>query len=170
MRKLLGGCAFFLFASSFSAFAQAPEGPMTPRLNTPVQQTPAEVLAKLTARVTLVTAPVTVRDSRGAMIHDLEQQDFVITDNGASEKITHFDVGGDPLSIVAVIETSSRVDPMLLELRKLGVIFTEQVMGPESEAAVIGFDDSVNRLEGFTRDHDAVQAVFRGLKTGESGH
>ena len=169
MSKHFFGCALFLLASGLPALAQAPEGPMPPRAGTPVQQTPPEALAKITARVTLVSTPVTVRDSGGSMIHDLDQQDFVVTDNGVPQKITHFDVGGDPLSIVVVVETSSRVDPMLPQLRKLGSIFTEQVMGPDAEAAVLGFDDSVDRLQGFTRSHDSVQTVFAGLKTGESG-
>jgi VWFA-related protein len=169
MSRHFFGCALFLLASGLPALAQAPEGPLAPRAGTPVQQTPPEVLAKITARVTLVSTPVTVRDSGGRMIHDLDQQDFVVTDNGVLQKITHFDVGGDPLSIVVVVETSSRVDPMLPQLRKLGSIFTEQVMGPDAEAAVLGFDDSVHQLQGFTRSHDSVQAVFAGLKTGESG-
>lgn len=170
MSKHCLGCAFFLLAWGSPVLAQAPEGPMAPRAGTPVQQTPPEVLAKITARVTLVSTPVTVRDSRGSMIHDLDQQDFLVTDNGVAQKITHFDVGGDPLSLVVVVETSSRLDPMLPQLRKLGSIFTEQVMGPDAEAAVLGFDDAVHRLQGFTRSHDAVQSVFAGLKTGESGH
>jgi VWFA-related protein len=143
---------------------------MTPHPGAQIQQTPPEVLAKLTARVTLVTTPVTVRDQTGAMIHSLDQPDFVITDNGAPQKITHFEIGGDPLSIVVAVETSTRIDPMLPQLRKLGILFSEQVMGPEAEAAVIGFDDSVHRLQGFTRSHDSVEAAFAGLKTTDSGH
>src|SRR5215469_10129231 len=148
-----------------TALAQAPEGPMTPRPGTQIQAAPPEALAKITSRVTLVNTPVTVRDSKGAMIHDLDQQDFVITDNGVRQKITHFDVGGDPISLVVVVETSSRVDPLLPQLRKTGILFTEQVMGPEAEAAVIGFDDHVNKLQDFTPSHDAVQSAFAGLKT-----
>ena len=158
-----------LLVSGMCALAQAPEGPMTPRPDTPVQQIPPDALTKITATVTLVTTPVTVRDSRGGMIHDLDQGDFLVTDNGVAQKITHFDIGGDPLSLVVVVETSSRVDPMLAQLKKLGSIFTEQVMGPLAEAAVIGFDDSVHRLQGFTSNHDSIQSAFAGLKTGESG-
>ena len=161
--------AVFLLLSGTPVFAQAPEGPMTPRPGTQVQPTPPDALNKITATVTLVTTPVTVRDSRGGMIHDLELQDFLITDNGVPQRITHFDIGGDPLSLVVVVETSSRVDPMLQQLQKLGSIFTEQVMGPAAEAAVIGFDDSVHRLQGFTSNHDSIQSAFAGLKTGESG-
>ena len=156
--------------SAAALLAQAPEGPLSPHPGAQIQQTPPEVLAKLTARVTLVTTPVTVRDQSGLMIHNLDQQDFLITDNDAPQKITHFEVGGDPLSIVVAVETSTRIDPMLPQLRKLGILFTEQVMGPEAEAAVIGFDGSVHRLEGFTRSHDSVQSAFAGLKTTDPDH
>jgi hypothetical protein len=169
MRQHISVCILLLLIPS-AAFAQAPEGPQAPLPNTQIQQTPPEVLTKLTARVTLVTAPVTVRDQRGAMVHNLDQEDFLVTDNGVPQKITHFDVGGDPLSIVIVAETSTRIDPMLPQLRKLGILFTEQVMGPEAEAAVVGFDESVHRLQGFTRNHDSIESVFAGLKTTESGH
>src|SRR5882724_4771877 len=152
-----------------SVVAQAPEGPLPPPPGTKIQPTPPEALAKISARVTLVNTPVTVRDASGAMLHDLEEKDFVITDNGVRQKITHFDVGGDPISLVILVETSSRVDSFLPQLRKTGILLSEQVMGQEAEAAVIGFDDSPKILQGFTRSHDAVEAAFSGLKTGESG-
>ncbi len=154
--------------SGNALLAQAPEGPLPPRPGTQIQATPPEVLAKLTARVTLVNTPVTVRDSKGVMIHDLDEQDFRVTDNGVPQKITHFEVGGDPISLVILAETSSRVEPFLPQLRKTGILFTEQVMGPESEAAVIGFDNGLKTLQGFTRSHDAIQSAFAALDAGES--
>jgi VWFA-related protein len=157
------------FTCARPLMAQAPEGPLPPPpAGTRIQATPPEALAKISARVTLVSAPVTVRDSNGGMIHDLDEQDFVVTDNGVRQKITHFDVGGDPISLVLLVETSSRIDPFLPQLRKTGILFSEQVMGPEGEAAVIGFDASVKVLQGFTSSHDAVEAAFSGLKTDES--
>ena len=42
-------------------------------------------------------------------------------------------------------------------------------MGPEAEAAVIGFDESVKTLQDFTRNHDAIQSAFVGLQSGERG-
>jgi VWFA-related protein len=153
-----------------SLMAQAPEGPLAPPPpGTKIQATPPEALAKISARVTLVNTPVTVRDANGAMLHDLDEKDFVISDNGVPQKITHFDVGGDPVSLVILVETSSRIDSFLPQLRKTGILLSEQVMGPEAEAAVIGFDDSLKTLQGFTRSHDAIEAAFSGLKTGESG-
>jgi VWFA-related protein len=142
---------------------------MAPRPSTQIQATPPPALAIISTRVTLVNTPVTVRDSNGAMIHNLDEQDFRITDNGVLQKITHFEIGGDPISLVVVVETSSRVESFLPQLRKTGILFTEQVMGPEAEAAVIGVDDSVKTLQDFTHSHDAIQSVFAGLQSGESG-
>jgi len=154
---------------SQSVVAQEKEGTLPPPpAGTRIQSTPPDALAKISARVTLVNTPVTVRDSNGGMIHDLEEHDFVVTDNGVPQKITHFDVGGDPISLVLLVEASSRIDSFLPQLRKTGILFSEQVMGPEAEAAVIGFDASVKVLQGFTGSHDAVEAAFSGLKTDES--
>jgi VWFA-related protein len=153
-----------------SLLAQAPEGPLPPPPpGTKIQPIPPEALAKISARVTLVNTPVTVRDANGAMLHDLDEQDFLVTDNGVPQKITHFDIGGDPISLVILVETSSRIESFLPQLQKTGILLTEQVMGPDAEAAVVGFDSSLKTLQGFTRSHDAIEAAFSGLKTGDSG-
>jgi len=31
----------------------------------------------------------------------LEAQDFQVTDNGVAQQISHFDLGGDPISLVS---------------------------------------------------------------------
>lgn len=149
--------------------AQAPEGPMAPRPGQPVQQAPADVQAKLNVRVTLVNMPVTVRNANGAMVNNLEAKDFRITDNGIEQKISHFNLGGDPVSVVVLIETSSRIDPILPEVHKTGILFTQTVMGPEGESAVVGFNDAVDKLQDFTSDGDAIENVVAHLKTGTSG-
>jgi len=116
-----------------------------------------------------VNMPVTVRNAKGDMVNDLDTKDFRITDNGVEQKISHFDLGGDPLSLVILIETSSRIDPLLPGMRKTGILFTQTVMGPEGEAAVVGFNDAVDKLQDFTRDGDAIENVVTKLQTGTSG-
>jgi VWFA-related protein len=152
-----------------SGSAQAPEGPIAPAPGTVAQQAPPEVQARLKVRVSLVNTPVTVRDGQGQMIHDLDAKDFAVTDNGATQKITHLDLGGDPLSLVILIETSSRIDSIFPEIGKTGILFTQTVMGPSGEAAVVGFNDSVDKLQGFTADSEAVEKTIRGLRQGTSG-
>ncbi len=66
-------------------------------------------------------------------------------------------MGGAPLSVVIVMETSSRIDALLPAVRRTGILFTETVVGENGDAAVIGYDDQVNHLQDFTSDHDAIE-------------
>lgn len=145
--------------------AQAPEGPMIPQPEMPIQKGPVPI--KL--RTVLVNTPVTVRNEKGEMVHDLEESDFRIMDNGALQKITHFNLGGDPISLVVVVETSSRIASILPQVRKCGILISQTVTGPTGEGAVIGFDDRVSTLLDFTTSPDAMEKVMSGLPEGTRG-
>src|SRR6266852_1030332 len=151
------------------ARAQAPSGPLPPKPGVEVQLPPKDTQAKVKVHVALVNTPVTVRDGRGDMVHNLEAHDFQITDNGVAQQISHFDLGGDPISMVVLLETSSRIAPLLPEMRKTGILFTQTVMGPTGEAAVVGFNDSVDKLQDFTTNADLVENAFAHLRQGTSG-
>jgi len=155
------------WAAMWSLAAQSPSGPIAPQPGIAVQQPPP--LPKIGVRVTLVTTPVTVRDSKGRMVDTLDVKDFRVTDNGVEQKITHFDMGGDPLSLVILVETSSRVAPLLSQMRKTGILLTQTVMGSSGEAAVLGFNDSVDKLQDFTASQDRIESTFTRLQTGTSG-
>jgi VWFA-related protein len=143
--------------------AQSPTGPITPQPGTPVQQAPLQ--SKIVTRVALVNTPATVKDASGQMVNTLDAKDFQITDNGVPQQIAHFDLGGDPLSIVFLVETSTRIDPLLPQIQKSGIVLGETVMGPNGEAAVVGFNDSVDKLQDFTINQDAIEKTFTQLKT-----
>jgi VWFA-related protein len=149
--------------------AQAPQGPIAPKPGIVVQQPPPEVEARLKVRVSLVNTPVTVRDDKGRMIHDLDAKNFIVTDNGVRQRITHFDLGGDPVSVVILMETSSRIDSIFPEMRKTGILFTDTVMGLSGEAAVVGFNDSVDKLQDFTADGEAIEKTINGMREGTWG-
>lgn len=161
--------AGLLLACAAGLRAQSPEGPIAPKPDRPVQQAPRETTAQLRVRVALVSTPVTVREPHGEMVHDLEAKNFRVTDNGIEQKISHFHLGGDPLSLVVLIETSSRVGPMLPELRKTGILLAQTVMGPTGEATLVGFDDSVDRLQEFTSNGELIEKAAAKLKAGTSG-
>jgi VWFA-related protein len=111
-----------------------------------------------------VIAPVTVLDKRGQLVLDLEQRDFHIFDNGTEQKIVHWDLGGDPLAVALVIETSTHLLPMAPVIRGMGSIFTETVMALNGEAAVITFDSTVDLRQAFTTDHDEVQRAIAAVQ------
>jgi hypothetical protein len=132
--RFRGSLLALYVGSACSLAAQSPSGPISPQAGTAIQQAPPQ--SKIGVRVALVNTPVTVRNSKGQMIHTLDIKDFHVTDNGVSQKITHFDMGGDPLSLVILVETSSRIAPFLPQMRKSGVLFTQTVMGADAEPAI----------------------------------
>jgi VWFA-related protein len=160
---------FLLAFSGTAARAQSPSGPIPPKAGVEVQLPPKDRQAKVKVQVALVNTPVTVRDGRGEMVHNLEARDFQITDNGLAQRISHFDLGGDALSVVILLETSSRIEPLLPQVRKTGILFTQTVMGPTGEAAVVGFNDSVDKLQDFTTSGDIIENTVAHLREGTSG-
>ena len=157
-----------LALAGVAARTQVPSGPIAPKPGVELQQAPKD-MPQVRVRVALVNTPVTVRNTRGEMVHNLEAQDFHITDNGVAQRISHFDLGGDPISLVILLETSSRIEPIFAQVRKTGILFTQTVMGTTGEAAVVGFDDAVDKLQDFTTNGDQIEHTIAGLKEGTSG-
>jgi VWFA-related protein len=145
-------------------YGQAPDGPMTPQPGVAIQPAP-----KIKLRSVLVSTPVTVRDGKGEMVNNLEESDFRVTDNGVPQRITHFDLGGDPISLVVVVETSSRIGPLLPKIRKSGILISQTVIGPTGEGAVVGFDSEVKTLLDFTNSSDAMDRTIGELQEGSEG-
>ena len=101
-----------------------------------------------------------VRNNKGEMIHSLDAKDFRVTDNGVLQTITHFDIGTEPISMVVLIENSSRVASLLPEIRKTGILFTQTVLGPRGEAAVVTFNTQVDKLQDFTSSADQIESTI----------
>lgn len=141
--------------------AQAPPGALPPRPGAVIQKAPAQNTIR--TKVEIVSAPVVVRDAKGEMVVDLDQGNFRIFDNGVEQKIDHFDMGGDLLSVVLLVETSSRVVAVLPAIRKAGIVFTQDVLGGTGEAAVIAFGGDVTVVQEFARNHDDLEEVIKKL-------
>jgi VWFA-related protein len=154
-----------------ATWGQAPAGPLHPNPGAPPESPrPAQkVRAAVRVRVNLVNTPVTVSDDKGELVLDLTEKDFHVFDNGVEQQITHFDLGGDPLAVALVVETSSRIEALLPAVRRTGIVFTQTVMAQTADAAVIGYDDTVTLLQRFTSSQDTVQKTIDNLREGTSG-
>lgn len=159
---LLAGGILFCGA----ARPQGSPGPIAPKPGAAVQKAPESTIR---VKVALVNTPVAVRDSKGELVLDLEQKDFHVIDNNIEQNIESFDLGTEPLSAVLVFETSSRIAPLLPAVQKSAILFTQTVIGPSGDAAVLGYDDSVENLLPFTADRDKIEKTITNLKVGNSG-
>jgi VWFA-related protein len=172
MARIAGKWMSLLLLSALAgicAWGQAPSGPLPPKPGVQVQLPPKDTQAKVKVQVALVNTPVTVRNTRGDMVHNLEAGNFRVTDNGVAQQISHFDLGGDPISMVILIETSSRIEALLPQMRKTGILFTQTVMGPTGEAAVVSFHDGIDKLQDFTTNGDLIENTVTHLGEGTSG-
>jgi VWFA-related protein len=148
------------------ALSQQTRGPIPPQPGAPVQQAPPGAIR---VKVALVSAPVVVVGAKDEPVLDLQQKDFHILDDGMDQTIESFDLGGEQVSVVLVFETSSRIAPLLPAVQKSAIVFTQTVVGPSGEAAVLSYDDKVNTLLPFTTDNDKIEKTIATLAPGNSG-
>jgi VWFA-related protein len=168
---LLGWVAFFP-ASTPAQQAKAParNTKATPPAQSPAAQTPDDPDQSqeynFAVEIQVVTVPVTVTDRKGQFITDLDKRDFTILDNGEPQRIENFELSSEPLSLALLVETSSRVQPLLPQLRGTGILVTQQILGESGEAAILTFDREVKIVQDFTENSDQIEAALRHLSTG----
>src|SRR5205809_7332689 len=80
---------FLLPFAGVAARAQSPSGPIPPKAGVEVQLPPKDTQAKVKVQVALVNTPVTARHAPGEMVHNLEADDFQITENGTAQRTTN---------------------------------------------------------------------------------
>lgn len=162
----LTSLALWMAFPAASAWAQAMQGPIAPKPGTTVQKAPENAIR---VRVAIVNVPVAVHNNDGELILDLQKKDFHVLDNGVEQTVESFDLGGEPLSAVLVFETSTRITPLLPAVQKSAILFTQTIVGPSGDAAVLGYNNSVERLLPFTADHDRIEKIITNLKAVTSG-
>jgi VWFA-related protein len=167
--KLIPGLAIVAALAGFGGMlghAQEIQGPIAPKPGVTIQKPPDSAIR---VKVQVVNAPVTVRDDKGELVLNLQKEDFHVFDSGMEQTIDSFDLGGEPLSVVLLLEKSSRIAPLLPAVRKSAIVFTQTVVGPSGVAAVTGYDDGIQRLQPFTANHDKIEKAMKDLKAGNSG-
>ena len=125
---------------------------------------PPNAQSEIRVQTNEVVAAVTVRNKQGDLVLDLGRSDFHVFDQGVEQTIDHWDLGGDPLAVALVIETSSHIQMMAPVIHRMGSIFTETVMALNGEAAVITYDSTVDVRQPFTDDHDAVARAIASVE------
>jgi len=148
-----------LIVSGAIAFAQtpAPANPDAPEIDTPIFH---DITTNL-------VAPVLVTDHSGNIIDGLQPHQFHLYDNGIEQNI-QVDAAYPPVSLVVAIEKSSRVDGILPQIHKLGILLG-QITGKSGEAAILTFDCRIQLAQDFTTDNDKIINAIKNIKSGCSG-
>ena len=181
-------CAFFksalnvVLVGGFLALASPACAQQAPGQNPPPQTSehesvpstkPPETETETRIRVpsNMVVAPVTVINSKGDYVFDLQEKDFEVLDNGVRQHIEQFSLEQRPLAAVIVVETNSASEPLLNEVRPLGPVFSNLMLGPQGEAAVVTYGNQIRDFQDFTQNGDELESALRRLEArGGSQH
>jgi Ca-activated chloride channel homolog len=119
---------------------------------------PGQVLS-FPARSDLVVFSATAIDGRGRPVMDLRREDFRIYEDGRSQAIAHFHGGrGLPARVLLLVDASGSMneDFKVASARRAAWQILD-VLGPEDQVAVAGFDSRYWGVVAFTRDREAVR-------------
>jgi VWFA-related protein len=120
---------------------------------------------KIITSVSEVPLPVTFLDGTGEFVTDIEKPEITLLDNRNVQKINTFEIAYRPISMVILIDTSTRVDGVVANLRTSGILFTQLVMGETGEAAVVTYDQTIEVRQPFTQDGDLIEKAFKKLES-----
>jgi VWFA-related protein len=149
-----------------SQYTAATSKQQAPNRSVHNSQAPAENTIRTQAIEVL--APVVATDKKGRLVLDLTEHDFKIFDDGVKEPIEHFGIGSERLSIVLLLESSARVEPLFPDIRKSGIIFAQPVKGQTGEAAIIEYDTTAHTVVNFTANSEELEKAIENLKVGSA--
>jgi VWFA-related protein len=165
--------------TSAPADGQAPSGSQdsvtggAPVITSPKKPLPDKELPQQAAKIhvesLLVTAPVTVIDSHGNFIYDLDEKDFRVIDDGVRQRIETFGVAMNPVSVVIVVEANDTVAGLLPQLHPLGSLFSNLMLGDKGTAAVVAYSDRVEVAQDLSSDGDLLSKALGSLKSEGNG-
>jgi Ca-activated chloride channel family protein len=159
--------AVLALSFTFNSFADD-QSQSKPQLQKPRQQEPKEQepqdnpseVVKLGR--TLITLDVTVVDQTNKPIMDLNQDNFIVLEDKAPQKIEFFNREQVPVSLVFTIDTSGSMRAKLDTVIKASSNLVKESRAGD-EMAVIEFKDQPELLEEFTGDTQDVIDTLQSL-------
>jgi Ca-activated chloride channel family protein len=113
----------------------------------------------------IVSLFVTVADNQRRLVPDLEQQDFEIFDNDKPQPITYFDNLVQPITVVAMLDTSGSMTGNISFLKSAAEQFLLRLL-PDDKARVGAFNDKIQISPRFTNNRDELVGDVKDLDYG----
>jgi Ca-activated chloride channel family protein len=112
--------------------------------------------------VNLVNVAFSVRDSRGALVDGLTQDDFEVLEDAAPQKIAYFAKSTDvPLTLGLVVDASGSQDHFEKQHEHDLDTFLKAVLGPNDRAFLVGFGNHVRLVSDFSRSGDEMMQRWK---------
>jgi Ca-activated chloride channel family protein len=123
--------------------------------------------ARFRGGVDLVSLSVTVTDGTQRHVTDLEQDDFIVLEEGKPQLVTFFRKADVRMALALLLDSSASMEQTLLVAQEAAAGFVRQ-LAPSDVATVIDFDSRVQVLADFTSDRRLLDDAIRQTSPGGS--
>jgi len=149
-------------ASGHGAAAQtvAPAAPVAPAPG----QDKSQVFR---AGIEVVSLNVTVTDSQGHYVTDLEQNDFSVFEDGAKQELNFFNKTNLPIALSLLIDSSASMEQRMETAQEAAIGFARTIRAQDL-AQVVDFDSRVEIRQSFTNRIDDLETAIHNTSSGGS--
>ena len=144
------------------AFLLSPALPQTRERTVGPSRTEANVkvaeIIKTDVDLVTIDALVLQKDT-ARVVGNLKQEDFLISEDGSKQTITHFSQDSLPLSVLLLVDRGGCLDPFGEEVRRAAKDAVSRLK-PADEVAVMTYHDDVELQQGFTRDRRLLDSAI----------
>ncbi|MFB0518820.1 MAG: VWA domain-containing protein, partial [Acidobacteriota bacterium] len=124
-----------------------------------------EMEVSFEVEVDLVPVYVTITDREEKLVPNLEQEDFILTEDDIPQVISHFSRENVPLSMVILIDiSSSMIGARMNRAQQAAVDMVERMITGDNRAMVIGFDDRVYLFQDFTDSPPLLKSAINSME------
>lgn len=124
----------------------------------------AELQQPIKVDVDVVNVLCTVRDRTGALVRDLDRQNFEVREDGKLQRIRYFARETDvPLSIGLLVDVSGSVRRLVQAEKATAERFLKQVLRPQDQALLLGFSSTMVLWQDFTNAPSVLLAALENL-------
>jgi VWFA-related protein len=147
---------------AFSSFLQSPVFSQEKKDKTEQQKDQQQPTFKI--GTALVTVPVIVTDRYGRFITGMNREDFLVREDGVTQKIEDFNSIESPFSVALLIDTSRSTQNKLSTIRKAALSFIKQLQ-PRDRVMIVTFDERVRFISDFSNDVVALERAVKSVKS-----
>jgi VWFA-related protein len=124
----------------------------------------------LKVNVEVVQLFFNVKDKHGALIPNLNKDNFDLFEDGQLQTIKYFKSESDlPLTLGILIDSSGSQMRVLEMEKEVGASFLENTLRPKDEAFVISFDVDITLLQDFTNSISRLRRALNQAKINTGG-
>jgi Ca-activated chloride channel homolog len=144
-------------------FAQNPKPSPTPEVKLEDQEIdPEDVISVSTTEVLL---PVSVRNSSGQLVTNLQRKDFRVFEDGQEQTLSDLSLRQVPVDVVLMVDASSSVSENLDDFRRAAEGFATH-LSADDRISLIQFDDRVLLLQDWTKSVAQLRRALRRVAPG----